>query len=74
MSRIIKIKCNGKAQDVNEIDLDQLTAQGITIAIKGTHVLALRDGGPQRFVQKCRFCAEGRIVITSEMLAALMKE
>lgn len=65
MARIIKVRCTGKEQHVNEIDLEDLL--GPNVVIHGTPI----DTGrpiPARIVRRCEVCAEGKVVLTREMI------
>jgi hypothetical protein len=67
MNQIIKIKCNGPNQHVNDIDLGKVLQP--TTVVRST-LLGFRPGPPEipeRLVLRCRFCTEGRVVITREM-------
>ena len=66
MAYLIKIKCNGSTPHLNEVDLDKLL-QPATV-VRGAQSAHLPPQLPERLVQKCRFCTEGRVVITREML------
>jgi hypothetical protein len=66
MTHIIKIKCNGPTPHLNEVDLDKLLQ--LTTVVRGTQFAYLPPQLPERLVQKCRFCTEGRVVITREMI------
>ncbi len=65
MGKIIKVRCTGKEQHVNEIDLEDLL--GPNVVIHGTPI----DTGrpiPVRIVRRCEVCAEGKVVLTREMI------
>ena len=65
MANIIKVRCTGAEQHVNEIDLDDVL--GSDIVIHGTPI----DTGrpiPQRIVRRCEVCDEGKVIITREMI------
>lgn len=66
MAHIIKIKCNSPTPHLNEVDLDKLLQP--TTVVRGEQSAYLPSPLPERLVQKCRFCTEGRVVITREML------
>ena len=66
MTRNIKIKCNGPTPHLNEVDLDKLLQPAMVV--KSTTSPLLPSALPERLVQKCRFCTEGRVVITREMI------
>ena len=65
MAKIIKVRCTGREQHVNEIDLEDLL--GPNVVIHGTPI----DTGrpiPARIVRRCDVCAEGKVVLTREMI------
>ena len=65
MANIIKVRCTGAGQHVNEIDLEVVL--GSDVVIHGTPI----DTGrpiPQRIVRRCDVCAEGKVIITREMI------
>jgi len=65
MAKIIKVRCTGREQHVNEIELENLL--GPNVVIHGTPI----DTGrpiPERIVRKCEECSEGRVILTREMI------
>jgi len=65
MATIIKVRCTGAERHVNEIDLDIVL--GPNVVIHGTPI----DTGrpiPTRIVRRCDVCAEGKVIITREMI------
>jgi hypothetical protein len=66
MTQIIKIKCNGPTPHLNEVDLDKLPPP--ETVVKSSQSVHLPPQLPERLVQKCQFCAEGRVIITREMI------
>jgi hypothetical protein len=65
MPKIIKVKCTGAGQHVNEIDLEDVL--GPDVVMYGNPI----DTGrpiPERIVRKCEFCAEGKVILTREMI------
>jgi len=65
MANIIKVRCTGAGQHVNEIDLEYVL--GSDVVMYGTPI----DTGrpiPQRIVRRCAVCAEGKVIITREMI------
>lgn len=64
MARIIKVRCNGANKHTNEVDLDD--------AMREDTVTRRTDFSsssvPERIVLRCRECAEGRVIITREMI------
>ena len=64
MAKTINVRCNGSGRHVNEVHLDTL--------LQPTTVLR---GGPrsagdiaERYVKPCRYCAEGKVILTREMI------
>ena len=65
MAKIIKVRCTGSGQHVNEIDLDSIL--GATVVLHGTPI----DTGrpiPERIVRRCDVCSEGRVILTREII------
>lgn len=65
MATIIKLRCTGAGQHVNEIDLDNVL--GSDVVMYGTPI----DTGrpiPARIVRRCEVCAEGKVIVTREMI------
>ena len=67
MANLMKIKCNGENQHVNAVDLEQ--ALQPTVVLRG-RVHPQPPSLPARLVLPCRFCTEGKLVITREMMQA----
>jgi hypothetical protein len=73
MARIVQIECNGPNKHVNEVDPGELLKP--TVVSKGfPSSIPLPDDVPERFVMKCRFCTEGRVIITREMLLEMLND
>lgn len=65
MAKIINVRCTGAGQHVNEIDLESVL--GTDVVLHGTPI----DTGrpiPARIVRRCDVCAEGKVVVTREMI------
>jgi kynurenine formamidase len=65
MGKTIQVRCTGKEQHINEIDLESLL--GPDVVIHGTPI----DTGrpiPARIVRRCDVCAEGKVVLTRDMI------
>lgn len=65
MAKIINVRCTGAGQHVNEIDLESVL--GTDVVLHGTPI----DTGrriPARIVRTCDVCAEGKVVVTREMI------
>ena len=71
MGKIIKVRCNGSNQHVNEIDLDDLLRT--TTVLKGSQPKPDIQSLPERFVRPCKVCAEGKVNITREMIEKTLK-
>ena len=68
MAHIIRIKCNGPTPHPNEVNLDKLLPPDTVVRSANSPLLP--SALPERLVQRCRFCTEGRVVITREMMQA----
>ena len=68
MAKIVKIKCNGAGQHVNDVDLDRALEEAVVY--RGAE--ARLQNLPERVTLRCRVCAEGRIVITRSMLEEML--
>ena len=65
MAKIIKVRCTGAGQHVNEIDIEDVL--GTDVVLHGSPI----DTGrpiPQRIVRRCEVCAEGKVILTREMI------
>ena len=65
MAKIIKVQCTGKAQHVNEIDLEEVL--GPDVVLHGTPI----DTGrpiPAQIVRRCDVCDEGKVIVTRDMI------
>ena len=71
MAQVIKVTCNGPQQHVNEVDLD--AALEPTIVLRTSPSVSSVAAVPERLVLKCRFCTEGRIVLTRRMMDELRR-
>ena len=64
MAKTINVRCNGSGRHVNEVHLDTLL-QPTTVLRGGPR----RAGDiPERFVKQCGYCAEGKVIVTREMI------
>jgi hypothetical protein len=70
MAKIVKIRCNGAGQHVNDIDLVRALEEAVVY--RGPE--SLRQNLPERVTLRCSLCAEGRIVITHPMLQEMLGE
>jgi hypothetical protein len=64
VSKIIKVRCTGAGQHINEIDLEGIL--GTDVVMYGNPISTGRPI-PQRIVRRCEFCAEGKVILTQEM-------
>jgi hypothetical protein len=65
MPNIIKVQCTGVGQHVNEVDLEGLL--GSDVVVYGNPIATGRPI-PARIVRSCDSCAEGKVIITREMI------
>ena len=65
MPNIIKVKCTGPNEHVNEVDIENVL--GTDVVLLGTSIETGRPI-PQRIVRKCEVCTEGKVIITREMI------
>ena len=65
MARIIKVRCTGRQQHENEIDLE--TILGTDVILHGAPIDTGRQI-PHQIVRRCDICDEGKIVITRAMI------
>jgi hypothetical protein len=68
MAKTIKIKCNGTGQHINDVDLDRALEEAVVY--RGAE--ARLQNLPERVTLRCHVCAEGRIVITRQMLEEML--
>ncbi len=69
MAKIIKVLCTGPGQHENEIDLEDVI--GSDVVIYGGPIAAGRDL-PARIVHRCAVCEEGKVIVTREMIEAVL--
>ncbi len=65
MTKIIKVRCNGSSKCLNEFteaDLEKYYKP--TIVVRGQPKKTL----PERLVIPCRFCADGKVIVTRTMI------
>jgi len=65
MPNIIKVKCTGPNEHVNEVDIENVL--GTDVVLLGSPIETGRPI-PPRIVRKCEVCAEGKVIITREMI------
>lgn len=66
MATIIKVRCNGSGKHLNKVDLDKVLQPDVVLRIaekSADHDL------PERLVFSCRYCKEGKVIITRAILA-----
>jgi hypothetical protein len=68
MAKLIKIRCNGAGQHINDVDLDRALEEAVVYRGEEARLQNL----PERVTLRCRMCAEGRIVITRPMLEEML--
>ncbi|MBN1899840.1 hypothetical protein JW926_00775 [Candidatus Sumerlaeota bacterium] len=61
----IKIRCNGHGRHVNEIDLDTALKR---IRVLRSEASPFPDPIPDRIVLPCHECAEGRVILTRNII------
>lgn len=66
MGQRIKVRCNGAGRHVNEVDLD--AALGTDTVLRGEPERVPLENVPERVVLRCRECADGRVIVTREMI------
>ncbi len=64
MAKTINVRCNGLGRHVNEVHLDTLLQP--TTVLRGGPRNA--EDIPERFDLPCRECADGRVIVTREMI------
>lgn len=69
MAKIIKVLCTGAGQHENEIDLEDVI--GSDVVIYGGPIATGRDL-PAQIVHRCAVCDEGRVIITRDMIEAVL--
>lgn len=71
MAAIIKVKCTGREQHLNEIDLEDILGSDTVV-----YGAALETGRriPARIVRRCDVCDEGKVIISREMMEACFQE
>lgn len=64
MGRMIKVRCNGSSQHVNDVDLDN--------ALREDSMARQMDLSspfvPERIVLRCRECVDGKVILTRAMI------
>jgi hypothetical protein len=65
-NQTIKVRCNGAGGHINDIDLEKIVKPVVVTRSAKREI-------PERSVLKCKFCQEGRIVITREMVEEASK-
>jgi len=70
MAKTIKITCTGADQHLNEIELAKIL-QPVVVTRSATPAKPQKI--PARSVFYCKFCKEGKIVVTREMVEETLK-
>jgi hypothetical protein len=70
MSQIVKKRCNGPNKHENEFKLEDLKRE-IPVTRKGSANSGSPINWPEELVLRCRFCAEGHVVIMRAELELL---
>ncbi len=65
MSNIIKVKCNGPKQHINDVDIEEL-AKRVIIMKRAMDQPSPRR--PERHVLPCKSCTQGKVIVTREMM------
>jgi hypothetical protein len=65
MDKIIKVKCTGTGQHINEINLKDVL--GKDVILYGSPIVTGKPI-PERIVRRCEVCDEGKVVLTREMI------
>lgn len=65
MATIVKVRCTGAGQHENEINLKDVL--GPDVVVYGNPIDTGRQI-PARIVRRCEVCAEGKVVLTREMI------
>lgn len=65
MEKIIKVKCTGTGQHINEINLEDVV--GEDVILYGSPIVTGRQI-PARIVRNCEVCEEGKVVLTRDMI------
>ncbi len=69
-TQTIKVRCNGAGGHVNDIELEKIVKP---VVVTRSATPAKPREIPERSVFKCKFCQEGKIVITREMVEEAAK-
>ncbi len=69
-AQTIKVRCNGAGEHVNDIDIEKIVKP---VVVTRSATPSKPREIPERSVFKCKFCQEGRIVITREMVEEASK-
>ncbi|MBN1349382.1 hypothetical protein JXJ21_08230 [candidate division KSB1 bacterium] len=69
--KIVKVKCNGTDQHINEIDLDKVLKRdwilkGVRSSKPAEHASKYMDI-PERIVLSCKLCT-GKVILTREQI------
>lgn len=64
MGQLVKVRCNGPNKHVNEVDLDDSLREDAVARAMDFAPSSM----PERIVKRCRECADGRVILTREMI------
>jgi len=64
MAKMLRVRCNAPNKHINEVDLDDLLREDVV----ARHALSSMDSVPERIVLRCHECAEGKVIITRDMI------
>ena len=66
MGKMVKIKCTGQRRCVNEVDVEKVLGRRDFVVRGAGDNASDREVG--RTVLACRHCAEGKVIVTRDML------
>jgi hypothetical protein len=70
MAKTIKVTCNGAEHHINEIELDKILQP---VMVTRSAIPAKAKQIPERSVFHCKFCREGKVVVSREMVEEAAK-
>lgn len=73
MAQYMKIKCNGPGEHVNEFDLEELKKRVTLTPVMRHTAWPASPQFPNRVVLYCRYCTQGRVVITKDMFDEFLR-
>ena len=70
----IKLRCNGQGRHVNEVDLDKVLRREIVLrSAEQVPEMPSQHAIPERIVVPCRYCTDGKIIVTQEIIMENLK-